>query len=227
MICEKCKTVHDGTFGSGRFCSRSCANSRILTKKTKKKISNTLSFGLETICCANCKKNVIRKKAGHRKFCSQLCAVIFNNKNRIRIVTDITRQKNADTLIQQYKNGRKVMGGNTKWINVDTSIGKLKVQGTYEVRTCRILDILKRINYINDWEYTNDRIEYTGKDNKQHLYLLDFKIFNNDLSFKYIEVKGYTREIDLLKWNEMKKLKIPFEVWFLNDIIKQEKELLK
>lgn len=28
MHCEKCKKKHDGRFGSGRFCSRACANSR-------------------------------------------------------------------------------------------------------------------------------------------------------------------------------------------------------
>jgi len=28
MNCEKCNKPHDGTYGTGRFCSRSCANSR-------------------------------------------------------------------------------------------------------------------------------------------------------------------------------------------------------
>lgn len=28
QICEYCNKIHDGSFGSGRFCSRSCANSR-------------------------------------------------------------------------------------------------------------------------------------------------------------------------------------------------------
>ncbi len=42
MICEKCKIKHDGNFGSGRFCSRSCANSKIFSKesKIKKSIAN-------------------------------------------------------------------------------------------------------------------------------------------------------------------------------------------
>lgn len=26
-VCERCGKDHEGTFGSGRFCSRSCANS--------------------------------------------------------------------------------------------------------------------------------------------------------------------------------------------------------
>lgn len=43
MQCENCEKEHDGLYGSGRFCSRSCANTRILSKETKKKISNSRS----------------------------------------------------------------------------------------------------------------------------------------------------------------------------------------
>jgi len=39
MKCNKCGKEHDGSFGSGKFCSRACANSRIRTEETKKKIS--------------------------------------------------------------------------------------------------------------------------------------------------------------------------------------------
>jgi hypothetical protein len=34
-----CNNKHDGSFGSGKFCSRACANSRIRTTETKQKIS--------------------------------------------------------------------------------------------------------------------------------------------------------------------------------------------
>jgi len=43
MKCEKCNKEHDGSFGSGRFCSRACACTRQHSYETKKKISNTLS----------------------------------------------------------------------------------------------------------------------------------------------------------------------------------------
>lgn len=39
MECEKCKKEHDGSFGSGRFCSRKCANSRVWKKEDKLKKS--------------------------------------------------------------------------------------------------------------------------------------------------------------------------------------------
>lgn len=42
MKCEKCDEYHDGTFGSGRFCSRKCANSREKTDEIRKRTSDTL-----------------------------------------------------------------------------------------------------------------------------------------------------------------------------------------
>ena len=55
MICEKCGKEHDGTFGSGRFCSRSCANAHFHSKEQKEKISNSVKKRLrenmyERIC---------------------------------------------------------------------------------------------------------------------------------------------------------------------------------
>ena len=40
--CEKCGKVMTEKFGSGRFCSPSCANSRNHSEETKKKISNSV-----------------------------------------------------------------------------------------------------------------------------------------------------------------------------------------
>lgn len=42
MICERCGKEHDGTFGSGRFCSKSCAQSRTWSKEHKHKLSESL-----------------------------------------------------------------------------------------------------------------------------------------------------------------------------------------
>ena len=41
MYCERCNSEHSGEYGSGRFCSRACANTRVFTTETiiKKKKS--------------------------------------------------------------------------------------------------------------------------------------------------------------------------------------------
>jgi len=101
-----------------------------------------------------------------------------------------------------------VYGGKTKWFVYKD----LKIQGTYELRACKILDSWKEQKKILDWEYTKDRIQYVGLDGKSHSYLLDFKVFRNDGSVYYVETKGYIKDTDLLKWAEVSKNN-DLEVW--------------
>lgn len=45
MICERCRIEHDGTYGSGRFCSKKCARGFATSKRRKEinaKVSKTL-----------------------------------------------------------------------------------------------------------------------------------------------------------------------------------------
>lgn len=35
MICQNCGKEHDGTYGSGKFCCRACANAREFSQETK------------------------------------------------------------------------------------------------------------------------------------------------------------------------------------------------
>ena len=56
--CEKCGTENDGSYGSGRFCGRACANSRSLDHK--KIYSET-----KTIKCSKCKIKFEGHKALH------------------------------------------------------------------------------------------------------------------------------------------------------------------
>lgn len=45
MYCEYCSKPHDGVYGSGRFCSRSCANG-FSTRNKRKEINNRVSENL-------------------------------------------------------------------------------------------------------------------------------------------------------------------------------------
>jgi hypothetical protein len=155
------------------------------------------------------------------KYCNQSCCASFNNKGKPRVFTEETKLQISNSVKQSYIDGKKVYGGNTKWY----SYKDIKVQGTYELRTCKILDKWKLDNRIYSWEYTNDRIPYIGLDNKPHQYLLDFKVFNSDRSYYYIEVKGYKTELDEIKWKALSSLH-SYEVWYISDIKSKEKELI-
>ena len=48
MLCQKCSKEHNGSFGSGKFCSRACANSRFKSEETKLKVSSSIKEGIES-----------------------------------------------------------------------------------------------------------------------------------------------------------------------------------
>jgi hypothetical protein len=88
MKCEKCNNEHDGSFGSGRFCSRTCANSRTWTEEDKKKksesakksekvkkeiLSRRVGERNEKKICPICKNFFIPKKNINQIFCSRKC----------------------------------------------------------------------------------------------------------------------------------------------------------
>ncbi len=78
MICQKCGKEHDGSFGSGKFCSRACANSRIRTDELKERVSKKLRKREKVVIkfCANCKKDL----NGKTRYCSDECRNEWRSK---------------------------------------------------------------------------------------------------------------------------------------------------
>jgi hypothetical protein len=60
MKCEKCNKDHDGSYGSGRFCSNFCARS-YSTKKDKNET--------KTVQCVDCKEIIEVGKRSNPKLC--------------------------------------------------------------------------------------------------------------------------------------------------------------
>lgn len=85
-ICEKCGKVMTEKFGSGRFCSRACSNSRAKTEEIKNKISKTL---------INSKK----KQESSVKRHNQCIELYLNNPKRCNICNSIIPYeiRNRDT----------------------------------------------------------------------------------------------------------------------------------
>ena len=127
-------------------------------------------------------------------------------------------EKQTKNLIKQYSEGRVVTGGKVKWIHYKD----IKVQGSYELRMCHILDKMKELEEIESWEYTNDRVDYININNKKSKYLLDFKVFNRDGTFYYIETKGRIVENDYLKWQSVRDNGFVLEIYDLKRIKEKE-----
>lgn len=68
MECENCGKDHDGTFGSGRFCSWNCSNRRSLTEEQKQKIREKLTIHPDKFCEV-CGKKLSNKRSSMCRPC--------------------------------------------------------------------------------------------------------------------------------------------------------------
>lgn len=188
-----------------KFCGKEITNSNLKKHEDYCEKSKILQI------CIICGENFLSPYK-RRKTCSDECC----NKLRSQSLSSGASER----MINAYKDGNfKPYGGN----GCRCVYNGIKLQSSYEYRTCIILDRFKTQNQIFDWEYTSDKIQYIAEDKKQHTYFLDFKIFTSEKDFYYLEVKGFKKERDDYKWNAVKKLGFNFEVWFLKDIEKWEK----
>jgi len=93
--CKKCSKDHDGSYGSGKYCSRGCANSRTISRELRKKISEALiakhAKNRITRNCLTCDKEFSSTEKRNRKFCNFECA----NKRRMM---DLARRESVTTI---------------------------------------------------------------------------------------------------------------------------------
>lgn len=254
IVCSKCGKefklqLHKSTYQSGRYrkhCSRACANSRTWTEQDKAKISSgmeTAASNLITAVCLNCKGQYKKSAVAYsRKYC-QVCYNSIDTRKCTRCQKQFTvkrlskrtkclscsQDKELKSRVGKlsYKQGRKkVQGGTTQWIEVETSNGVIKVQGTYQERMCKVLDKMKEVGNIKDWSYSPDRIQYIAEDNEKHIYIPDFKVFYKDGVFKYIETKGWLKQRDRYKLNGVLSLGYQIQMLFQKDIKSYEQKYM-
>lgn len=132
-----------------------------------------------------------------------------------------------------YKVGKRspVGGFNTGYCKWHKYNG-LKVQGTFELRMCYILDLLKQNDYILDWEYhcgnkdiKNDTFQWIDINGIYRTYFPDFKIITKQKSAIYAETKGWVKEQDYMKWEAVRKSGNKIIVLYEKNIKKIEHKL--
>ena len=220
-LCEYCSKENDGSFATGRFCCRSCSYG-FSTKAKRIEINKAVSISLSIVkikkICPICEKEFEDYPNGRRKTCSGPCGRSLSNK--VTYAKPGYKEKLSNAIKLSYINGREVAGGRAKWLKYKD----INVQGSFEFRACKILDSWKDNNLILNWGYTRDRFQYINAEGKTRTYIIDFKIFDNDGSFYYLEVKGYKIDNDNYKWNEVRKTH-KLEVWYKEEIKKYEEEI--
>ena len=128
MKCERCDNEHDGSFGSGRFCNRACANAREIKYKdgicTKcgNNVTIPVTFGhMFDVVCEECKKKTqrIKKppkqciccgkecKKNAQKYCSLGCKneyeyLIYINKWKLGIEDGCSGKSGTSVHIRRY-----------------------------------------------------------------------------------------------------------------------------
>jgi 5-methylcytosine-specific restriction endonuclease McrA len=171
MICEYCEKEHNGSYGSGRFCSKHCAKG-FSSKEKRELINEKISYKLKRIpdrFCSKCKINKIKhnNKSGICKKCRPPA------KTRSEIITR-HRQKRKEFLVE-YKGGKCEKCGETRpWIlvfhhiNPKEKVFGLATRGTTKSIERDIQEVNKCIllcsNCHGDFEYHNHWEKITIED---------------------------------------------------------------
>lgn len=194
--CENCGNEHEGTYGSGRFCSTKC--SRGFSTKAKRveineKVKNTFSLSRKIktykISCIICSKKFEYNRK-NTKTCSREC--LKQHKANV-----IRKNKTFMEGGQRQGAGR----GKSCWYNSPIA-GKVHLDSTWELKYAIYLDD----NKIN-WKRNTARFYYSYE-NKKHYYVPDFYLIEEDI---FIEVKGYAIKKDFYKWSSVQNLKVLYK----------------
>jgi len=81
MNCECCNQTHEGSYGSGRFCSAKCAkgfSTKLKRAEINEKVKQKLTVDPLKKQCKNCSKE-FKTKRKLQKFCCHPCAATFTN----------------------------------------------------------------------------------------------------------------------------------------------------
>lgn len=114
MKCFICNVEHDGTFGSGKFCCRACANSRQHSEETKAKIGSAQPKAIRfTHICKQCKLHFETSfSKRNQKFCSHSCSTKFTSKTENLSVK--TRQKLSENALRRHAKADGKIGFTTR-----------------------------------------------------------------------------------------------------------------
>jgi len=110
--CAKCSIEIDGSYGSGKFCSRKCANSRTISEEHRIRVSKTLisKFAKNRITrnCLTCNKQITTTEKRNQKYCDSTCAdkrkmLDVNRKNEVSTIWSMSSRTRCKILKRMGK----------------------------------------------------------------------------------------------------------------------------
>lgn len=217
MICECCGKEHDGSFGSGRFCSRACANKRIHTDETKRKIAQSVKENPSGVVLLQQEGHITQKMAKAR----ERSRATLENGHLQKAICPVC---NKEFVYRSWAH-RKYCSKEC-WNKVSGGFREGSVKN-------HVHGVYNSFRYDSSWELIY--IKWALKNNilfkrntigfpyiwkgETHQYYPDFYLPNTD---EYIEIKGIVDEF----W-EAKKAAFPYKLTVLTkkEIKAIEKEL--
>lgn len=123
MKCENCNNEHDGSYGSGRFCSRACANSRKFSQQVKEKISLKLKRNIYNFCvcgkklsknnrtgfCLECRN---KNNKNNKKNSCKICGKVIS-KNKTGMCSSCLVSSKKEEHISNLKSGNIIFTGSS------------------------------------------------------------------------------------------------------------------
>jgi len=221
MKCERCGTEHEGSFGTGRFCSRACANSRQWNEEDKRKKSESAKKS-EKVLAENRSRSRIR-----RKELLLLDNIERNKRGKILIprICPVCKDKFKSTKHKQTYCSKKCWldDKEQKYCKPRGSGGARpgaghSKQGYYKGFQCDSTYELAYVIWCNEKGISIER-------NKEYWEYFDpnrngtFKFYPDFLvNGKLVEIKGYHTPVVDLKINAVKNSGRGIEILYKNDL---------
>jgi hypothetical protein len=185
------------TYTIRKTCSDVCKNKMLSIKKKKDILKNGHPKGMLGKTHSKEYKDKISKRS----------KLMWSDKNSY-FNSEENKQRISDNNMKLHKKG--ILGGENSYSNCKRGYfidgdKKYYMRSGWEIRYAAYLNILKKSNEIKDWEYEVDTFWFEKIKRGVRSYKPDFKIFNNDGSIVYHEVKGY---MDAKSKTKLKRMKL-------------------
>ena len=161
--CEHCGKPVYTKYGSGRFCSKSCANARVHSTETKEKIGKTITDKAIKYYCKSCGKRIRKcNKTGYCVDCMPRCQEESTKKKLSKIAL------------------KRELGG-FNFRNKGIYYNGIKLDSSYEVEVAKSLDD-NNIKWLRE-----GRFPYIDRNGKERHYIPDFYLPDYDV---YLDPKN-------------------------------------
>lgn len=195
-----------------KFCKKECKNKNSLTQHEIRCKENPNRISIDKIGARKGKipwNKGLTKETDERVKLSEETKKKIGNKSKGRKHSKETKKYMSELTKERYANGWEVKCGRAPKIDYESPIaGKVKLDGSWELKTAIYLDKLKV-----KWKRNKNRFHYINLKGKNATYCPDFWVEDWNT---YIEVKGYKTDLDKCKWKQ-----------FEHELLIWEKEDLK